>query len=89
MLSPALIVIDEANKLMRWDEGNPEELRSLLDFFVKVSKQDATAHVVLATSDNFLPVWLETSALRRSLCIPSPPPNRVLVMQQDVMICTG
>lgn len=57
-----LVIIDEANKLERWDPGSPEALRTLLDFFVLVTKQENAAHVVLATSDNFLPSWLEKSA---------------------------
>lgn len=61
-LPPALIVIDEANALTDWDLESHKALKALLNFFIRVSKQENTAHVILATSDNFLPSWLEKSA---------------------------
>jgi hypothetical protein len=58
-----IIVIDEANVLQAWreaDAGAPE-LDKLLRFFVKITKQDNAAHVVLATSSSFLESWLRKS----------------------------
>jgi hypothetical protein len=55
-----IIFIDEANVLQGWREagvGAPE-LEKLLRFFVKITKQDNAAHVVLATSSSFLEGWL-------------------------------
>jgi hypothetical protein len=48
---------------MTWSEkdGGETELGDLLCFFVKVTKQDSRAHVVLATSDFFLLEWLRGS----------------------------
>ncbi|KAG7667011.1 putative ATP-binding protein [Nannochloris sp. 'desiccata'] len=55
-----VIIIDEANKLMRWHELDPSRpnLEILLSFLTAVTKQDNLAHVVLATSDYFLASWL-------------------------------
>ena len=53
------IIIDEANKLTSWSVTHPEELRTLLSFFVAVTKEQNTTHVVLMTSDYALISWLE------------------------------
>jgi hypothetical protein len=55
-----IIYIDEANVLEAWREagvGEPE-LKKLLRFFVKITKQDNRAHVVLATSSSLLEGFL-------------------------------
>jgi AAA+ ATPase superfamily predicted ATPase len=53
-----LIIIDDANRLMNWRTSESESLEQLLAYFVRLSKQEKLAHVVLATSDSsFLP-WL-------------------------------
>ncbi|KAG7672829.1 hypothetical protein KSW81_001772 [Nannochloris sp. 'desiccata'] len=56
-----VIVIDEANMLMKWKEleSTEPQLESLLAFLVAVSKQLNLVHVVLATSDYFLANWLK------------------------------
>jgi hypothetical protein len=55
---------DEANALIEWKEEDKGEvqLNQLIRFFVKVTKEDNRAHVVLATSDFFLLEWLRGSA---------------------------
>ena len=55
-----VIIIDEANALMEWEDK--KSLKSLLKFFVYLSKQEKLAHVILATSDTFLTQWLESGA---------------------------
>jgi hypothetical protein len=57
-----VIIIDEANTLMDWEEENKQSLNALLKFFVYLSKQEQLAHVILATSDTFLTQWLESGA---------------------------
>ena len=59
-----VIIIDEANALMDWEDK--KSLKSLLAFFVRVTKQEQLAHVVLATSDTFFLQWLEKSASLRA-----------------------
>ena len=64
-----VIIIDEANALMEWEDK--KSLNALLKFFVYLTKQEKLAHVILATSDTFLTQWLESGepccqlALRR------------------------
>lgn len=48
---------DEANRLRQWTDA-PERLTNLLAFFARVSKQENSAHVVLATSDGAFASWL-------------------------------
>ena len=57
-----VIIIDEANALMKWRDN--DSLDSLLAFFVYLTKQEQLAHVILATSDTFLTQWLESGAPR-------------------------
>lgn len=59
---PALI-IDEANVLTSWSSTHPRELNTLLRFFVRVSKQQNTAHVLLVTSDYAFIDWLAQGEL--------------------------
>ncbi|KAL4521200.1 hypothetical protein Ndes2437A_g05135 [Nannochloris sp. 'desiccata'] len=60
-----VIVIDEANMLMKWKEPGPAEpqLESLLAFLVAMSKQNNLVHVYLATSNYFLANWLAEKGL--------------------------
>ncbi|KAG7674795.1 hypothetical protein KSW81_006215 [Nannochloris sp. 'desiccata'] len=59
-----VIIIDEANKLMRWsDDPGHKELKNLLDFFVKTTKQAHLGHIVLASSEYFLIDFLEYEGL--------------------------
>ncbi|KAL4529006.1 hypothetical protein Ndes2437A_g03530 [Nannochloris sp. 'desiccata'] len=55
-----VIIIDEANQLLRWDEpgSSRPNLEILLSFLTAISKQNQLAHVVSATSDYFLASWL-------------------------------
>lgn len=53
------IIIDEANKLMSWSTTHPEELRTLLSFFVAITKEQNVTHVLLVTSDYAFVSWLE------------------------------
>ena len=55
-----VIIIDEANALMDWEDK--KSLKALLALFVRVTKQEQLAHVVLATSDTCFLQWLEKSA---------------------------
>ena len=63
-----VIIIDEANKLMRWsDDPGHKELRNLLDFFVKTTKEDHLGHFVLASSESFVIDFLEKGKLTKCL----------------------
>ena len=53
------IIIDEANVLTSWRTTHPDELATLLRFFVAVTKQESWTHVVLMTSDYAFVSWLE------------------------------
>ena len=53
-----VIIIDEANALMEWDDK--QALHALLKLFVYLTKQEQLAHVVLATNDIFLVQWLDS-----------------------------
>ena len=63
-----VIIIDEANKLMRWsDDPDKKELKNLLDFFVRTTKQEHLGHFVLASSESFVIDFLEKGKLRKCL----------------------
>jgi hypothetical protein len=63
-----VIIIDEANKLMRWsDDPGHKELKNLLDFFVRTTKQEHLGHFVLASSESFVIDFLEKGKLRKCL----------------------
>ena len=69
-----VIIIDEANKLMRWsDDPDKKELKNLLDFFVRTTKQEHLGHFVLASSESFVIDFLEKGKLRNcpklAMCI--------------------
>lgn len=55
----AVLVIDECNTLSEWRAEDGASVRSLLRFFVKVSRQVNKAHVVLATSDSAFIDWIK------------------------------
>jgi hypothetical protein len=55
-----VIIIDEANALMEWEDK--KSLNALLKFFVYLTKEEQLAHVILATSDTFLTQWLDLGA---------------------------
>ncbi len=55
-----VIIIDEANALMKWEDE--KSLSALLSFFVYLTKQEQLTHVIFATSDTFLTQWLESGA---------------------------
>jgi hypothetical protein len=67
--------------LMNWREqdGGESELIRLLSFFVRITKQEKQAHVLLATSDSFLASWLERSAFTALLRWEQPRVPAVLV----------
>ena len=75
-----MLVIDEANVFMHWAERlethptESTELRSLLDFFVKITKQEQQCHVVLVTAESAFQTWLDKRgcAVRAaSSCLPA------------------
>ena len=53
-----VVVIDEANKLMKWTDKYPDELDSFLSNLVALSKQENRCHVILATSEYAFQAWL-------------------------------
>jgi AAA+ ATPase superfamily predicted ATPase len=57
-LPRAVIVLDEANKLMNWSSEHKLDLDALLAYFTKITKQDKTAHVMLVTSEYAFQGWL-------------------------------
>ena len=59
-----VVVIDEANKLMKWTDRYPDELDSFLSNLVALSKQENRCHVILATSEYAFQAWLTEGELR-------------------------
>ena len=57
-----VLIVDEANDLISWEKEHEVELRHLLKFFVLATKEANLAHVVLISSDTFLPQWLHKCA---------------------------
>ena len=54
------IIIDEADKFTSWSVTYAEELRTLLSFFVAITKEENMTRVFLMTSDYaFIKGWLE------------------------------
>ena len=49
---PPVLIIDEANQLMQWQNTSPAELAGLLSFFVRLTKQSGECHVIMVTSDD-------------------------------------
>lgn len=56
-----IIILDEASKLMTWNNKHSAEQQNLLDFFVALTKARRSAHVILATSDYAMLDWLDKS----------------------------
>ncbi len=52
-----VIVIDYADKTMGW-KNHPQELSTLLSFFVQITKQEGRCHVIMATSEYGYQAWL-------------------------------
>jgi hypothetical protein len=54
-----VLVIDEANKLMRWSGQHDSDLETLLSFLVRISKEGSgRCHVLLVTSEFGFQWWL-------------------------------
>jgi hypothetical protein len=53
-----VLVIDEANVLMRWKDEYKAEMQALLSFFISISKAQRQSHVILASSDHSFLDWL-------------------------------
>ena len=67
-----VLIIDEAHKLMSWGDKHPERLRSLLDFFVQITKQKGLCHVVMATSEFGFQTWLNKGVCAvKPACLPA------------------
>ncbi|KAG7672243.1 putative ATP-binding protein [Nannochloris sp. 'desiccata'] len=59
-----VIIIDEANVLLDWhDDPGHTQLKALLRFFVKTTKEDHLGHFVLASSESFVIDFLEKEGL--------------------------
>jgi ATPase domain predominantly from Archaea len=59
-----VIVIDEANVLQEWPESDMPLLQSLLRWFVSITKESKSCHVVMVTSDyTFQKNWLRERTL--------------------------
>ncbi|GAX81148.1 hypothetical protein CEUSTIGMA_g8581.t1 [Chlamydomonas eustigma] len=53
-----VIVIDEANVMMGWNKNYPEDMGTLLRFFVSITKEQKRSHVFLVTSEYGYQTWL-------------------------------
>jgi hypothetical protein len=63
-----VIIIDEANVMMDWDDDpGRKQLKYLLRFFVATTKEDHLGHIVLASSESFVIDFLEKGKLRKCL----------------------
>eukprot|EP00877_Chromochloris_zofingiensis_P005864 jgi/Chrzof1/1530/Cz10g11100.t1 len=60
-----VLVVDEANVLMTWQDKHPTELQQLLRCFVAKCKQDHAAHVLLCTSEYGCMSWLAHGELSK------------------------
>ncbi|GAX74431.1 hypothetical protein CEUSTIGMA_g1880.t1 [Chlamydomonas eustigma] len=56
--SKPVIVIDEANVMMGWNENYTKEMETLLRYFVSITKQNRRCHVLLVTSEYGYQTWL-------------------------------
>lgn len=57
------LIIDEANALTCWTDTHPRELMTLLRCFVRITKQQNAAHVLLLTSNYAFIDWLRQGEL--------------------------
>jgi hypothetical protein len=65
-----VLIIDEANVLMEWrDDPGHTQLKALLRFFVRVTKEDHLGHFVLASSESFVIDFLEKGKLRKCVLV--------------------
>ena len=57
-----VLIVDEANRLMPWsaNDDHKSKLVSLLDLFVRISKETNCCHVLMATSEYGFQTWLTT-----------------------------
>ena len=55
----AVIVLDACNVLTQWKPTDNVALGSLLAFFVRVARQECTAHVLLVTSESACLDWIQ------------------------------
>ncbi|GAX78369.1 hypothetical protein CEUSTIGMA_g5811.t1 [Chlamydomonas eustigma] len=53
-----VIVIDEANVMMDWNKDYAKDMRTLLRFFVSITKEKKRSHVFLVTSEYGYQTWL-------------------------------
>eukprot|EP00898_Chlorokybus_atmophyticus_P005016 jgi/Chlat1/5515/Chrsp360S05332 len=53
-----LLVIDEANVIMDWSDDYLTDLKALVRFLIRNTKQEGRAHVILVTSDSAFISWL-------------------------------
>ncbi|GAX85041.1 hypothetical protein CEUSTIGMA_g12461.t1 [Chlamydomonas eustigma] len=56
-----VIVIDEANVMMGWNKNYPEDMGTLLRFFVSITKEKKRSHVFLVTSEFGYQTWLSAA----------------------------
>ena len=56
--SRVVLVIDECNTLTQWSAKDQPDIDALLSFFIRVSKQERQAKVILATSESAFVDWL-------------------------------
>jgi len=54
-----VLILDEVNVLMTWSEEYVKERQELLRFFIAISKQECSSHVILATSEYAFEDWLK------------------------------
>eukprot|EP00898_Chlorokybus_atmophyticus_P005014 jgi/Chlat1/5513/Chrsp360S05324 len=53
-----VLVIDEANVIMDWSDKYSADLKTLVMFLIRNTKQERRAHVILATSDSAFLNWM-------------------------------
>ncbi|GAX81399.1 hypothetical protein CEUSTIGMA_g8830.t1 [Chlamydomonas eustigma] len=56
-----VIVIDEANVMMDWNKDYTKDMRTLLRFFVSITKEQKRSHVFLVTSEYGYQTWLSAA----------------------------
>jgi hypothetical protein len=54
-----VLILDEVNVLMTWSDEYVKERQELLRFFIAISKQECSSHVILATSEYAVEDWLK------------------------------
>ena len=56
-----VIAIDEADGLKSWSTFFPQDLKALLGFFVAITTQERSAHVIMVSSDPSFLTWLSNN----------------------------